>query len=68
MFGGGDGACAESVIIRADGTEQIIPSKIVTRLMRGDRVVVKTAGGAGYGDPAARDPARSEADVADGVV
>jgi N-methylhydantoinase B/oxoprolinase/acetone carboxylase alpha subunit len=54
VFGGGDGARAESVIIRADGTEQVIPSKIVTRLMRGDRVVVKTAGGAGYGDPATR--------------
>jgi N-methylhydantoinase B/oxoprolinase/acetone carboxylase alpha subunit len=68
MFGGGDGARAESAIVRADGTEQIIPSKIVTRLMRGDRVIVKTAGGAGYGDPAKRDPARVAADAADGVI
>lgn len=68
VFGGGDGARAESVIARADGTEQIIPSKIVTRLMRGDRVIVKTAGGAGYGDPAMRDPARTAADAADGVI
>jgi len=68
MFGGGDGARAESVIIRADGSEEIIPSKIVTRLMRGDRVIVKTAGGAGYGDPAARDPAHAAADEADGEV
>ena len=42
------------MIIRADGSKEIIPSKIVTRLMRGDRVIVETAGGAGYGDPAAR--------------
>ena len=49
VFGGGDGARAESVILRADGTEEIIPSKLVTRLMRGDRVIVHTAGGAGYG-------------------
>jgi N-methylhydantoinase B/oxoprolinase/acetone carboxylase alpha subunit len=68
VFGGGDGARAESVIIRADGTEQIIPSKIVTRLMRGDRVIVKTAGGAGYGDPTTRDPSRVAADVADDVI
>lgn len=68
VFGGGDGARAESVIARADGTEQIIPSKIVTRLMRGDRVIVKTAGGAGYGDQAMRDPARTAADAADGVI
>lgn len=68
VFGGGDGARAESVIIRADGTEEIIPSKIVTRLMRGDRVIVKTAGGAGYGDPAARDKVHTAADAADGMV
>jgi N-methylhydantoinase B/oxoprolinase/acetone carboxylase alpha subunit len=67
VFGGGDGARAESVIIRADGTEHVIPSKIVTRLMCGDRVIVKTAGGAGYGDPATRDPIRAAADVADGI-
>jgi N-methylhydantoinase B/oxoprolinase/acetone carboxylase alpha subunit len=67
VLGGGDGARAESVIVRADGTEQIIPSKIVTRLMRGDRVIVKTAGGAGYGDPETRDPASIAADLADGV-
>ena len=68
VFGGGDGASAESTIIRADGTEEVIPSKVVTRLMRGDRVIVKTAGGAGFGDPAARSNARVDADVADGVV
>jgi N-methylhydantoinase B/oxoprolinase/acetone carboxylase alpha subunit len=68
VFGGGDGARAESVIIRCDGTEEIIPSKVVTRLMRGDRVIVKTAGGAGYGAPSARDSAFAAADVADGLV
>jgi len=57
VLGGGDGARAEGVVVRHDGTRQAIPSKTVTRLMRGDRVVVRTAGGAGYGDPAARDAA-----------
>jgi N-methylhydantoinase B/oxoprolinase/acetone carboxylase alpha subunit len=65
VFGGHDGARAESEIIRANGTREIIPSKIVTRLMKGDRVVVRTAGGAGYGEPAARDPAMAAADAAD---
>jgi N-methylhydantoinase B/oxoprolinase/acetone carboxylase alpha subunit len=68
VFGGGDGARAESIIVRADGTEEIIPSKIVTRLMRGDRVIVKTAGGAGYGDPARRNPALAADDAAGGAV
>jgi N-methylhydantoinase B/oxoprolinase/acetone carboxylase alpha subunit len=67
VFGGGDGARAESVIVRADGSRETIPSKVVTRLMRGDRVIVKTAGGAGYGDPAARDPSRRAAEAEDAM-
>ena len=66
VLGGGDGARAESVIVRRDGTIETIPSKIVTRLMRGDRVVVHTAGGAGHGDPRARDPHATADDHADG--
>jgi N-methylhydantoinase A/oxoprolinase/acetone carboxylase beta subunit/N-methylhydantoinase B/oxoprolinase/acetone carboxylase alpha subunit len=64
--GGADGARARSVILRHDGRTEVIPSKTVTRLGRGDRVVVQTAGGAGYGDPGARDPALAERDLADG--
>ncbi|MGA3400503.1 MAG: hydantoinase B/oxoprolinase family protein [Acetobacteraceae bacterium] len=66
VFGGGDGARAQSVIVRRDGTIEEIPSKVVTRLMAGDRVIVQTAGGAGYGDPRARDPDAMAADIADG--
>jgi N-methylhydantoinase B/oxoprolinase/acetone carboxylase alpha subunit len=68
IFGGSDGARAQSVIFRRDGTTETIPSKIVTRLMQGDRVVVQTAGGAGYGNPALRDPDATMADAADGKV
>ena len=66
--GGGPGACAHSVIRRADGTEEINPSKTVARLGPGDRVEVHTAGGGGYGDPAARAPERLTADMAGGKV
>ena len=68
IFGGGDGERAESTIVRQDGTIEIIPSKIVTRLMKGDRVVVRTAGGAGYGEPALRSAGATGADIADGKV
>ena len=68
IFGGGDGACGESTILRADGTTETIPSKIVARLMKGDRVIVRTAGGAGYGDPTKRTEAMRQSDVADGKV
>ena len=68
LHGGGEGARARSVIHRADGSEEVIPSKIATMLHPGDRVVVETAGGGGYGDPARRSADRAAADIADGKV
>lgn len=66
--GGGDGAMARAVIRRADGKEEIIASKAMARLGRGDRVVVETAGGGGNGPPAARDADALALDLADGKV
>jgi N-methylhydantoinase B len=63
-LGGGAGAQARSVIRRVDGTEQVINSKTVERLGPGDRVLVETAGGGGYGDPEAREPQANAADRA----
>ncbi len=68
LAGGGEGGRARSVIRRADGSEKVIPSKIATMLHPGDRVMVETAGGGGYGDPARRDPALRAADIEDGKV
>ena len=68
LFGGKEAARARSVIHRRDGTREEIPSKIVTRLDKGDRVVIETAGGGGYGDPARRSAAARAADLADGKV
>jgi N-methylhydantoinase B len=59
---------ARSVIHRAGGGEEVVPSKLVTTLRAGDRVVFETAGGGGYGDPAARDPEQVRADLADGKI
>jgi N-methylhydantoinase B len=38
-----------------------------TRVEAGDRVRIMTAGGGGYGDPTARDPALIEQDRIDGL-
>lgn len=48
LFGGGDGAPAESLIERGD---EIIPlrSKMGVKLQRGDRLIIRTGGGGGYG-------------------
>jgi N-methylhydantoinase B/oxoprolinase/acetone carboxylase alpha subunit len=68
LDGGGPGALARSWITRADGREEVIPSKIVTTLAPGDRVVITTAGGGGFGPPSARDPTALADDIADGKV
>ena len=46
----------------------MIPSKLVTTLHAGDRVVFETAGGGGYGDPARRTGEQLRADLADGKI
>jgi N-methylhydantoinase B len=63
--GGKPGARAHSVIYRANGAAEVINSKTVERLGPGDRVLVETAGGGGYGDPATRSPLARMADAAD---
>jgi N-methylhydantoinase B len=62
LAGGGDGAMARSVIHHADGTEEVIPSKIAAILRPGDRLTVETAGGGSYGEPKRRAPDRAAAD------
>ncbi|MGH8430278.1 MAG: hydantoinase B/oxoprolinase family protein, partial [Solimonas sp.] len=66
--GGGDGAKAHAVIKRVDGGEEVIPSKMMATLKRGDRVVVETAGGGGNGAAASRDRDALALDIADGKV
>jgi N-methylhydantoinase B len=68
MRGGGAGACARSWIARRDGTTEVIPSKVVTRLAPGDRLVIETAGAGGYGDPGERSAEAIKCDIADGKV
>jgi N-methylhydantoinase B/oxoprolinase/acetone carboxylase alpha subunit len=66
LGGGLPGASAYSVIRRASGREEVIPSKALTVLGKGDRVIVETPGGGGYGDPKLRQSVT--ADVANGKV
>jgi len=49
--------------------EERLPSKIGNlRLRRGDVIRLETSGGGGFGDPAERDPAATEADRQNGYV
>ncbi len=66
--GGRQGASAISTIIRADGREETIASKLVTELQTGDRVIIQTAGGGGFGPPDERAPECVQADLDNGKV
>jgi N-methylhydantoinase B len=66
--GGNNGAMAYSVILRADGSEEIIPSKVVTWFAKGDRLIVETAGGGGYGAPLDREKDANQTDIDNGKI
>lgn len=55
--GGTHGETSEKTLIRADGTEEDLPSKVENVPVRaGDKLAFSTAGGGGLGDPLERDP------------
>ena len=68
LAGGGPGASSRSVVARADGSEERVPSKMNIELQRGDRLLLWTSGGGGFGDPRERAPERVLDDVLDGKV
>jgi N-methylhydantoinase B len=51
LAGGDPGACGEDWVIRAGGTAQRVPGKTTFDVAPGDRLVVKTPGGGGWGVP-----------------
>ena len=64
VFGGAPGAKAETFVERG-GQKIPLASKQQFGLMSGDRLVVRTGGGGGYGPPADRTPALVASDRAD---
>lgn len=51
IAGGHPGARGRNVVIRADGTQELLPSKGTWPLRRGDRIRIETPGGGGWGAP-----------------
>ncbi|MBL8384518.1 MAG: hydantoinase B/oxoprolinase family protein [Burkholderiales bacterium] len=67
LAGGTAGALSRAEVWRG-GARVDIDLKRGARLQKGDLVVVSTSGGAGFGDPRARDPARVRSDLEQGVI
>ncbi len=67
LFGGHDGATARSWVER-DGERIELSSKTSFALKKGDRLVMETGGGAGFGAPSERAQSDVERDLAFGFV
>jgi len=67
LFGGRDGMMGRCELTRGG---KIVPlkSKDAMTLQKGDVLAIHVGGGAGYGDPAERDRAAIEQDLADGII
>ena len=65
LFGGGPGATAETYVLRG-GQKIPLRSKQQFPLTLGDRLVVRTGGGGGYGPPGERNSALAARDRMDG--
>ncbi len=65
ILGGKPGACSAKWLVRGNGEREPLPSKIDNiKVMPGDLIIFRTAGGGGWGDPLERDPRRVRNDVA----
>jgi N-methylhydantoinase B len=53
LQGGRPGACFRCTLVRANGDSSEVPGKANVRLHAGDRVLMESSGGGGYGSPVA---------------
>ena len=64
LAGGGEGGKSSNILIHPDGSEEVLPAMFSTTIEAGDVYAHRMAGGGGWGDPLARDPAAVADDVA----
>jgi N-methylhydantoinase B/oxoprolinase/acetone carboxylase alpha subunit len=68
LAGGGTGGPSHNLLIHPDGSEEVLPAMFSTTIEAGDIYAHQMAGGGGWGDPFARDPAAVADDVANDKV
>lgn len=67
LFGGQKGSHSRFLVER-NGETLKLDSKVNFPLRKGDRLIIETAGGGGYGDPRQRDPALVAKELKDGLI
>ena len=68
LEGGGEAEGSHCWVIKADGSQTELPTKVFTELNKGDRLLVQTPGGGGWGVPAEREPALVQRDLSDELI
>ena len=68
VFGGRPGSTSDCIVISKNGKKNRLPSKITTTLKKGDKVVIVTPGGGGWGNPKKRDKKSVQWDVTEGFI
>jgi N-methylhydantoinase B len=68
LSGGSPGGPSDCRIVTPDGEDRALPTKVTLRAEPGTRVVLRTAGGGGYGPAMERDPEKVLHDVEQGLV
>ena len=69
LQGGQVGSLSRTTVVRVDGSQESLPSKISGVLLaKGDTVRIETSGGGGHGEPLQRERGRVRSDVEEGLV
>lgn len=68
LFGGEPGATHCNRLISQGETRLLKTKEVGVPILPGDRLIVESSGGGGYGPPSERDPRSVEADLRDGLV
>ncbi|MGD2270602.1 MAG: hydantoinase B/oxoprolinase family protein [Desulfobacterales bacterium] len=68
LAGGKPGGGSDCWIVSTEGKKEQLPSKVTRPVDPGTRIVLRTAGGGGYGEPNQRSPERVAKDVREGFI
>ena len=68
LDGGRNATGAHAYVVSPDGSKRELPTKAHVVLRRGDRLIVETPGGGGWGDPQQRVHDAIQRDLADGLI
>jgi N-methylhydantoinase B len=68
LEGGWEGGAARLILESPNGERRSLPSKSTFEAHPGEKIVIQTAGGGGWGNPRQRDPERVRQDVSEGLI